>query len=741
MVHAPHTKFHVISNVLTTGYDGNLAKGQLAFVKNTAKKGLGKQVIADFAGLTQKDVIAIEIGEATTPNKLRTVEVPYISTGLFPIGSIVDIKAYAPSNVTLKVDEFEIGYDGINDETALYIPEGKSAVMDIVVEGYVSSFFFGVDSHIIQKRVYRAKDETMQEVIQRLVKELNDDVVPSSIAWASANGKLSDLLEIGVVDSTAAPITDISYTFSTLTVTDNGDSNDLADIQAQYPLYKVVRTARIGSTSIYTILAPTGTVLSNYSKVTADVLGKTCEACLSGYDTKNAGYVYHISIEDDGSDLTSTIEGLITGETSVTKFGNKDGRGTYSVYIPSLLSDTAIAAIIVGRPEAEVSLVGDVVSVCSKTTTVSTAWVAGDSCTATTKEFSIVLKDDECGNSRLTELQAAYPDLTIIEGTYTGEASQRVTVSADTNLSIVVAGETYTTNDAGTTSQTADAWVTEHAADILAATGLTVTNPSANFIDFVGDAVGFPTITSAGQTVAAVVYETSTEGTTGGCKRTYSTKIITNIVCEECDDIYFQPFYAEAPLPYGSISWEEVVGEPNENALMGITVKGKPFYIYPETIEEDFIPFVETSLKIKSVSFGWREDDILNYTGEQYDVDLEFAKVVKVQDAQDVDNLSQSLFGAEDEGKLFGTNKTKYVKNLFARANFSQERILKYHKRMIKYVIEYRDQLLSQGGGSRSDITHGFGIIVEEGKHANLELILNKLAAKVGLEAVKASSI
>ena len=206
-------------------------------------------------------------------------------------------------------------------------------------------------------------------------------------------------------------------------------------------------------------------------------------------------------------------------------------------------------------------------------------------------------------------------------------------------------------------------------------------------------------------------------------------------MCDECSDIFLQPFYAEAPEAYEGISWEAGEETFDADALMGITIKGKPFFMYPEIYEEDFVPFIETSLKVKSASFGWREDDILNYTGSQYDVDLEFAKVVFVERAQDVNNLSQSHFGAEDEGKMFGTNKWKHKANLFARTNLSEERILKYHKRLLKYVVEFRDQGLSQGSASRSDITHGFGIMVEEGKHDAIQTILSKLAAKVGLEA------
>ena len=308
--------------------------------------------------------------------------------------------------------------------------------------------------------------------------------------------------------------------------------------------------------------------------------------------------------------------------------------------MPAIMAQVAIDAIITARPEAEVKYLGEIKDVCSKTTTTTTAWVAGETCVATTKGFSIIVKDNDCGATRLPELQAAYPDLVITE-----------------------------------------------------------------------------------------------DRVVGGCKRKYNTTVPTNIVCPECSPIFLQPFYGEAPDNFEGISWEAVAETYDADALMGITIKGKPFFMYPEIYEEDFVPFIETSLKVKSASFGWREDDILNYTGSQYDVDLEFAKVVFVERAQDVNNLSQSHFGAEDEGKMFGTNKWKHKANLFARTNLSEERILKYHKRLLKYVVEFRDQGLSQGSASRSDITHGFGIMVEEGKHEAIQTILSKLAAKVGLEA------
>ena len=39
-------------------------------------------------------------------------------------------------------------------------------------------------------------------------------------------------------------------------------------------------------------------------------------------------------------------------------------------------------------------------------------------------------------------------------------------------------------------------------------------------------------------------------------------------------------------------------------------------------------------------------------------------------------------------------------------------------------------------GASRSDITHEFRMIVEYGKHTDLQDVLNSLAAKLGIETV-----
>lgn len=739
MIHSSISKGQVVTDVLTSGYVNKPAKGQLAFVKDKAKKGQGSEVVSDFAGMSKKERIAIRVGVGEVPTGLRTLEVPNAGTGFIALEDILDIKSHIPSQVDLKVDHLEVGYNGVKDSTALYIPEGKSATLDIMVYGEVASTFFGDDEYLISMEVYRAKGETMQEVIRRAVKELKTQSIPTAGSFASITDELSQFLEIGIIDSSTGNLAGTSWTFSSVNIVDAGESNDLAVVQAQYPNLKVKRTAREAGISTYTILHLSSASIADVEITDVNVKNKGCASCPVGYSTLTGGYVYSVALEDDGTDQSALVDNLPGYvATTVDKVGQNAGVGTYLVVLDNELTPAEIASFIATNAISATAVLtglGTVEDACKKESTVTYTWVAGDSCVASTKQFYITLPDNECGASRLTELQSVYPELVIEEGMPTGNATQTVTVSTDgVALAVVVNGVTYTTADAGTTTQTAAAFVVAHAAAILAATGTVVTNPSTNVLLFTDKALAFPTITSASQTVGAVDFVTV--ATTGGCKRVYSTYVPTNLVCDECSDIFLQPFVAEAPESFEGVNWEEVEGVFDENAKMGVFVKGKPFFVYPETYEEDFVPYIETSLKVKSISFGAKGSLLLNFDGNIYDPSVEFAEGRHIVYAQDVNNNAQALFGYERMSNRFFTNKNVDKGNLFARANLSQERLLKYHKKYIQFAIKYIDNGLSQGGASRSDITHEFRMIVEYGKHINLQNVLNSLAGKLGLEAV-----
>lgn len=645
MPHGSISKEIFVSSVKESGGTGILAKGQFAVAINKSGKD-GAAAVSDFAGMSKDDLIKFRVGRGQLPKGLRAQNVAVIETDYFPLESIVKIKAFAPTRVSLEVDKFEVGYDGLNPASALFIPEEKSAVMDIQIYGEPVEIMFGRHTHNISLSVYRAKGEAMQTVVRRLVKELNSFSVPSASEgnFAGVNDGLNNYLKIGIVDSTNIALAGTAWTIASIQVKDAGESNDLAKVQAKYSDFKVTRSDRRGKVSTYSILHPVATVLPAFVDVEVDVEFKDCAACIVGYSQIVGGTVYHVSLEDDGADQTATVQAIPnTIALSAVKFGNKDGRGTYSVVLSVALTQVQQTAFLTANPTAEVKKIGITDTICSKTTSTSYTWVDGATCNASTENYTIVLKDDKCGTTRLAELQSFYPELVITE------------LAGATNV--------------------------------------------------------------------------------GGCKRTYQTTVVTNIVCAECSNIYLQPFYSEAPLEYGVDFWKKVEAPANPAALMGFTVEGKVFNLFPEGYEQDTIPFIQTSTKIRSVSFGYRQQDYLNFV-PAYDAVTELAQVKQTQYAQDVKNLSQSMFGAEEVSRIHFLGENKHKGSLFARANMSEASLLDYNKRMIQYQISVRDNSLSQSFGGRSEITFTANLVIREGQHQALEAIINKLAAKLGLPAV-----
>lgn len=711
-----------------TGGAGKLAKGELAFVKDKSVVG-GAEAISDFAGLRNTERIAIRLGVADSPKGLRDNYVPYAQTDFFPLNSIVGITANAPKKQDIKFDEFIVGYDGIDATTALTIPEGKSAVYDIALYGYPVEAEFGEECHIVQIRAHREVGQSMQEVIRDLVAELKTYSIPRS------RKTLDEFIEISVIDSTNDALAGVESKFSTVTVVDDGTSNAIAEVASFYSPRQVVRTNYSNGSSEYTILHLASDVLASYVVVTPTVYPKGCEDCLATYSLIEGGIVYHINLEDNGTDSTATVQALPGAVAlSAAKFGNDEGFGSYSVVLDNALTAGEVTTFLTANPAAQVEVIGTTEDVCNKSTTVTVVPVSGDSCYSQTKTFTLQLADNECGATRLAEVQAAYPALTIVEGVLTGNSEKTVTVSTDgVSLAIIVAGVTYTTADAGTTSQTAAAFVAAHAAAILLATGAVVTNPSTNLVKFVDATLGFPTITSAAQTVGATT--TVQTASTGGCQRVYSTTTVTDLVCAECSTDFLQPFYADAPENFNGTYWKELPTVFDATAKMGIKIKGKPYTIIPEQYAIDEIPFIQTSTKIRSTSFGVREMDYLNFA-PAYDVDTEFANVLRLSYSADIKNLSQYLTSAEDMSMAFYQGEKRHKNNLFARTNLGEESVMDFNEAWVSYHISYQDTGLSQAAGGRSNITKEIPIFVKVGYHTEIQDIVNKLAAKVGLELV-----
>lgn len=732
MAHRPISKhfFTLDGNVRTSGGGKNLAKGQFTIVRSDKAGVNGAVVVSDFAGLPKTSVFEMRLGKHNIPvNRTAANGKPFCSQ-TFTLNDITGVRANFPKFTKQTVDDLIIGFDGITEATGISLDEGQTTVLDITLSGDHIGFSTGDCSYTFKVHFGKEVGENDEDVMKRVVKRIKEQTLPMGIP-------VTDLIDVKIVNSENLPLAGTSYTFSTLTLTDDGTSNALAAVQAQYPAYKVQRTERNGLASVYTILHPTSSSLSDYTTTVPTYL-KDCENCASGYSLVSQGFVYSISIEDDGADLSTTIDnipGFVSG--TVVKKGQNGGTGTYTAVTDDALTDAEIATYVGtagAQSTAVFTLLGDVRDVCYDNTTTTTSWVAGTSCMASVENYKIQLKDDDCDGSRLAELQAAYPSLTIEAGTPTGNASQAITLTGSSgDASLIINGTTYTTAYDTSLTITAAAFVTDHAAAILADTGAVVTSSGA-VITVTDKATGFPTITAVSggltETIAAINYLTT--ATTGGCQRVYSTQVVTNIVCDECSDIFLQGFTSTAPEPFDFVEWELVPTATNDDAIMGIRLTGRVFKMTPTDVSRDEIPFYETSTGI-SVSGGYVEE--VNNSFEPVFADI--FNVKRLSRKQDRDNLGYHLLGHEAASNAYFDGEVRHPNNMYAKAVLGEESVLKFDQQYVQYAIEVSDNKFSQGVGRQSQMTMEYSIWAPFGSHQALEDYVNKLAVASGHATVQ----
>lgn len=722
--------FTLNGNVLTSGGAKNLAKGQFTIV-NSAKGGAnGAAVVGDFAGLPADTVFEMRLGKHRVPNSRTALNSKPYASHNFKAKDVVSVKANFPKITKQTFDDLIIGYDGINVDTAISLDENQTTVLDITLSGDHVGFATGECKHVIKLHFGREAGQTNQEVLEGVAKRLKEYKLPMGVP-------VTELIDIKVVNSENLPLAGVPYVFSSLALTDNGDSNALALVQAQYPSYRVVRSNRMGLISEYTILHPQTVSLANYTS-TVPTYKKDCADCAAGYELIAGGVVYSVKIEDDGADLTTTVDdlpGFVTG--SVVKVGQVEGFGSYTVVLDNALTDAEIATFLAAsavKSTAIISFLGDINAVCYDDTVTSTAWVAGNVCYASVENYKIQLKDDDCDGSRLAELQAAYPELTIEAGVPTGEASRALTLTGTGGTAnVAVNGVNYLATFDTNLTTTASNFVTAHAADILEATGAVVT-ADAGVLTFVDSATGFPTITitnattNLAGTLGAIDYLTTASA--GGCQRVYSTQVTTNIVCDECDPIFVGQFSSEAPQAYDLTEWVLVPSvAPSETAKMGLRLTGKPFIWYPTDISRDQIPFYETSTRI-SVSGGYVEE--VNNSFDPIFSDI--FEVTRLSRAQDRDNLGGHLMGHEERSRTYFDGEVRHRDNLYAKAVLGEESVLEFSKQYVSYEITIHDSRYSQGVGRTSDMGMTYIVWAEYGRQSALEDYINKLAAKAGVE-------
>lgn len=351
--HAPQTLFFVTNegSVATTGGSTRIAKGQLGLVdKGGVPTAAGMPIVTSVTPIAtdRNRLYELRLGIAPlTPTRSQSNK--SYSTVPFKLSEIVDVKVNYPK-MGISVDEFIIGYNGIDANTALVMSNGDNEVIDITLAGEAIGMLGYPHGKVTVKLYLEAPNTgsfTMEEIVEKGVERLKNVTLLGGVP-------ITKYIDITPVNSTnASTVTGTDFSFYTLKVNDKGNHTALGLVQAQYP----------------------GLIIKRESFVAG-----TADAGISTYVAVGTSAPADFSLE-------------------VATLADADCNG-----IPELTtSETTIE------------------------------WVEGDTCKAIAEKYTIQLKDDNCGENKLTKLSAYYPDLTIaVSQIGEGEAAEDVTGACQT---------------------------------------------------------------------------------------------------------------------------------------------------------------------------------------------------------------------------------------------------------------------------------------------------------------------
>lgn len=721
-IHKPND-FHFVTlegNTLTSGGTLSLAKGQVGFFDQKQQTIKGSAAVSSF---DKRGTYTIKIGKSPVATT-RSAQTPKPWSSIpFQLKDIRDIYVSAPKVGKQKFDILLIGYDGVNASTAMDFSQGDSVILDLILSGPSIGKLGYKDSKVITKHyidVSPTDTRTNQEIVEDLVERMKEYKLMGGVP-------ITDYVDITTIDSTKTASAGSGYTFRTLKVVDGGDSNGLAEVQAQYPDYVVKRTGFNDLTSTYTILAPTGASISNFQPKAAQYV-KDCEDCLSGYSQIATGFVYAVNLVDDGADVSTTVDdlpGFVTG--SAQKIGGELGVGRYLVVVNDQLTAGEISTFVTANPTAEVILLGDVAAVCDPSTPSSIAWVAGSECFAKVDSYYIQVPDTDCGASRLSELQVAFPSINILEAV-PDDGTATITLSGTSGTAnVAINGTNYLATFNTNLTTTGSDFVSTHGA-ALTALNVTVTADAGvlTFTNATGNPMNISILNATGDLAGAVAIAGQ------GCQKVYTTTVATNVVCDDCDPAFNDLFVSEAPGDFEYHSWAKIEPAANANALMGVKVEGKPYIVDPSEALIDEVQFYETSVRLESAG-GYLSEP--NSSFQEYDNRF---NVVLKQRKEDRDHLGYNFRVFEDMSRTYFDGSQRHHGNNFAKALLGEESVLKNRSQYVDYTIVVGKNNYAQEMSGKEDTAIAYHIVAEVGLHEGVEDLVNALAAAAGLDPVQA---
>jgi hypothetical protein len=321
-----------------------------------------------------------------------------------------------------------IGYDGINSQKTINSKyDTKPVIIRIILEGEpIKKFFNAKDGRLVREysidKGLCAGDCACVDTCGKVPAQTIADGLIQAIKQDKFNNQaISNFIRVSKIQKCASDLSvtpNKIYKKYTTTVSDDGTSTigflgGAGDVQVD---------KREGIDTTYSVwLISTASAPSSVT-LTGSVI-PDCETCPTGYTSVPEAHVYDIK-----APVGTTIPTL-PGINSMTKVGTDGTTDSWVALLNLQWNDDADDGT---TPEVDVVLadvdallepvattytyLGKRAEICTSDSSTTIAWAdSGVTKQSITKDIGITLGDTVCGNSRLTELQGAYPALTITQ--------------------------------------------------------------------------------------------------------------------------------------------------------------------------------------------------------------------------------------------------------------------------------------------------------------------------------------
>ena len=375
----PHAKMVDVDSIF-------LKEGQLGIYDTKETSENGCKAVIDFTGKPRNDKrYEIRIGRNEQAAS-RSIYDKDFSTPLFSLNEITEIYASWPKKDHAYVDDVILGYNGVSDDTAFSVSKGDRIVIRLILAGRAFELlgYEGGRVEIFDAILLDDCDNTPNQCEECDPCE-EVDLLPAVLKCIermknqpiAGGGKLSDYIDIIPVtrctnEATEPDTEDVN--FYCMEVCDTGDDLALAEVRAQYPGLKIVRETIEGSMSRYKVMKK-GAKPADYTQRLISIM-KGCTDCPPNYTEVKGGYLYSISLEDDGVDMSTTVESLpnVVADT-VNKMSQIRGSGLYIAATSKKLTDEEISTFVEANPTAIIYYVAKTSDMCENPTVRTASWM------------------------------------------------------------------------------------------------------------------------------------------------------------------------------------------------------------------------------------------------------------------------------------------------------------------------------------------------------------------------------